>query len=154
MLFLSGTVLRQVPSQPLLYHESNGSVFVNRRRLDELPYHLAMAGDVDGYHQHCLRNFEWLYTKASFSSVQDLGDEIRFAVKQKLPLDPLVTSALLSIMAPNVRVDSVDSLLAQFLARFGQTADLLHLRLAAQLQAAANQIMYVKKNNVLSVFVS
>lgn len=59
----SSSADRFVAKQPLNFSDKVSTGLYNLRKMSELPYHLVMAGDLEGLKEHIFMNFEWLYNK-------------------------------------------------------------------------------------------
>eukprot|EP00052_Salpingoeca_macrocollata_P022411 m.194605 g.194605 ORF g.194605 m.194605 type:complete len:1707 (+) comp21792_c0_seq1:125-5245(+) len=121
-----GKANRFVPSQPFKFTQG-GKTLVNRRKLEELAFHLVRAGDGHGFVYQCLSNFDWLALKVKTSSVHDLLDEIHEAMADpNCELIADVTNIVHTIINLSARVVSQDNgrFASQLLGRILPSASL------------------------------
>ena len=69
--------MRGVPPQPLAFSSSKS----NLRKLNELPYHLALSGRYDELLDETMTNFNWLYQKSKAFSIHDILDDFKFGLQ-------------------------------------------------------------------------
>ena len=67
-----GKADRKVAPQPMYFHrdESSGAVLFNKRKLNNLPYHLAKCNEIITLKTECLFSYEWLKSKIEATSMQ------------------------------------------------------------------------------------
>lgn len=75
---------RCVMSQPLMYGDA-----YNLRKLNNLPYHLIHAGDVEALKEKCLSNYEFLQHKLLATSCREVIDDFDLA-RRKFPKEKVL----------------------------------------------------------------
>lgn len=69
---------RKVAAQPLTFSNDDGNEKrYNKRKLNQLPYHLAMAGRSEDLKRMCLFHYQWLQTKLESTSIQQVLDDFK-----------------------------------------------------------------------------
>uniref|UniRef100_A0A2C9JTF7 NACHT domain-containing protein n=1 Tax=Biomphalaria glabrata TaxID=6526 RepID=A0A2C9JTF7_BIOGL len=72
--------MRGVPEQPLIFPDGS----LNRRKLQELPYHLALAGMWREYHKEIICNIDFLVAKIKAFGVSELKADLMFMSSRKV----------------------------------------------------------------------
>ena len=70
---------RGIMNQPLAFTQNKGGVLYNKRKLVELPYHLAQISDYENLQNICIFNYTWLWTKISAFGLQLLLEDLEYA---------------------------------------------------------------------------
>ena len=91
-----------------MYFTQNGKMTANKRKLDELSFHLIRSGDSQGFLYQCLSNFDWLNLIVRKSSIYDLLDEIDFAKREGCVEDPEAFEIIRNIVSLSAKVVSQD----------------------------------------------
>lgn len=86
-----GETDRKVPLQPFVYKSPTGQIIgYNKRKLNELPYHLIRCYRYTDLFNHVLFNFDWLYYKLScmplFTILDDFDDALNHKYDQEIVL--------------------------------------------------------------------
>ena len=70
---------RNVPKQPLELRWGNNGTIYNKRKLNELPYHLMLCKRFDVLSDICVFNYQWLWTKLKVAGLQPLVEDLQMA---------------------------------------------------------------------------
>ena len=70
---------RNVPNQPLVLRRGNNGTIYNKRKLNELPYHLTFCKKFDILSEMCVFNYQWLWTKLRVTGLQPLVEDLQMA---------------------------------------------------------------------------
>lgn len=117
------TADRFLAPQPLVFESKSSRSNFNQRKLNELPYHLVLADQVDDLKAEVLCNFRFLLTNLQASSLRDVIDDYDFAlqfhpedddvimVKETLQLSTLALMTQLEQLSAQLlgRIKSADS---------------------------------------------
>ena len=103
--------------QPLVFESSGSSLSYNQRKLNELPYHLVLANQLDVLKAEVLCNFRFLLTNLQASSLRDVMDDYDFAL-QYYPGDDDVRTVKETLQLSTLALEShPEQLSSQLLAR-------------------------------------
>lgn len=70
---------RDVPEQPLILRRGITGTIYNKRKLNELPFHLAVCKRFDILSEMCVFNYHWLWTKLKVTGLQPLVEDLQMA---------------------------------------------------------------------------
>ena len=70
---------RNVSKQPLVLRRGNNGTIFNKRKLNELPYHLTRCKRFNVLSNLCVFNYQWLWTKLKVTGLQPLVEDLQMA---------------------------------------------------------------------------
>ena len=70
---------RDVSTQPLELRQGTNGAIYNKRKLNELPFHLTLCKEYDKLIEMCVFNYQWLWTKLKVAGLQPLVEDLEMA---------------------------------------------------------------------------
>lgn len=71
---------RNVAAHPLVVCQTKKGIMFNKRKLNELPFHLIKRGNKEELYKTCVFNYNWLWTKITASGLQFVVEDLELAL--------------------------------------------------------------------------